>query len=205
MLLLGRYDGAGRLRYTGRAVPLARTGTASLAEALTPDVGEHPWAGRTFTAGWGSRDVLDVTLVDPQLVEVDVDVARDGQADGATPYASPPDAPGPARLRSDPTARPHQREAVDAVRAALEVPAAGTVPQRGLPRRSSWRPARARPWLPRRARTNARRAACWCHRPSKLGGPERSGTAVRERPFPVDGPARSSFRRGETHVLPRGS
>ncbi|MET7344674.1 Helicase associated domain protein [Streptomyces sp. NPDC005547] len=28
--------------------------------------------------------------------------------------------------------RPHQREAVDAVRAALEVPAAGTVPERGL-------------------------------------------------------------------------
>lgn len=34
--------------------------------------------GRTFTAGWGSRDVLEVTLVDPQLVvEVAVDVARD--------------------------------------------------------------------------------------------------------------------------------
>ncbi|MFE0887244.1 hypothetical protein [Streptomyces rochei] len=32
------------------------------------------------TAGWGSRDVLEVTLVDPQLVvvEVNVDVARDG-------------------------------------------------------------------------------------------------------------------------------
>lgn len=30
-------------------------------------------------AGWGSRDVLEVTLVDPQMVvEVDVDVARDG-------------------------------------------------------------------------------------------------------------------------------
>ncbi|MEU3356516.1 DEAD/DEAH box helicase family protein, partial [Streptomyces sp. NPDC037389] len=28
--------------------------------------------------------------------------------------------------------RPHQREAVDAVRAALEVPATGTVPERGL-------------------------------------------------------------------------
>ncbi|MFJ8150473.1 ATP-dependent DNA ligase [Streptomyces sp. NPDC096048] len=77
-LLLGRYDDTGALRYTGRTVPLARTAAASLAEALTQAVGEHPWAGRTFTAGWGSRDVLDVALVDPQLVaEVDVDVARD--------------------------------------------------------------------------------------------------------------------------------
>ncbi|MET9987257.1 hypothetical protein [Streptomyces rochei] len=74
-LLLGRYDGTGRLRYTGRTVPHARTATAALAEALAPAVGEHPWTGRTFTAGWGSRDLLDVTLVDPQLV---VDVARDG-------------------------------------------------------------------------------------------------------------------------------
>ncbi|MDG9695339.1 ATP-dependent DNA ligase [Streptomyces sp. DH17] len=78
-LLLGRYDDTGRLRYTGRTVALARTATAALADALAPAVGEHPWAGRTFTAGWGSRDVLEVRLVDPQLVvEVAVDVARDG-------------------------------------------------------------------------------------------------------------------------------
>lgn len=45
---------------------------------MTPAAGEHPWRGRTFTAGWGSRDVLDVTLVHPQLVvEVEVDGARD--------------------------------------------------------------------------------------------------------------------------------
>nr|WP_237546092.1 ATP-dependent DNA ligase [Streptomyces sp. SID5606] len=77
-LLLGRYDGASALRYTGRTTPLARTVTRSLQGALLPAAGGHPWTGRTFTAGWGSRDVLDVTLVDPQLVvEVDVDVARD--------------------------------------------------------------------------------------------------------------------------------
>ncbi|MEV7797397.1 ATP-dependent DNA ligase [Streptomyces sp. NPDC087512] len=77
-LLLGRYDARGALRYIGRTVPLARTATAALAEDLTPAAGEHPWSGRTFTAGWGSRDVLEVRLVDPQLVvEVDVDVARD--------------------------------------------------------------------------------------------------------------------------------
>ncbi len=48
-LLLGRYDDTGRLRYTGRTVPLARTATATLAGALTPAIGEHPWTGRTFT------------------------------------------------------------------------------------------------------------------------------------------------------------
>ncbi|WP_432101321.1 ATP-dependent DNA ligase [Streptomyces sp. WAC 04229] len=77
-LLLGRYDGARVLRYTGRTTPLAAAVTRSLEGVLVPAAGGHPWAGRTFTAGWGSRDVLDVALVDPQLVvEVAVDVARD--------------------------------------------------------------------------------------------------------------------------------
>ncbi|MET9162101.1 ATP-dependent DNA ligase [Streptomyces parvulus] len=77
-LLLGRYDRAGALRYTGRTTPLARAVARSLEGVLVPTSGGHPWTGRTFTAGWGSRDVLDVTLVDPQLVvEVAVDVARD--------------------------------------------------------------------------------------------------------------------------------
>jgi hypothetical protein len=62
----------------GRTTTLARAAAASLAEVLVPTVGGHPWAGRTFNAGWGARDVLDVTLVEPQLVvEVAVDVARD--------------------------------------------------------------------------------------------------------------------------------
>jgi ATP-dependent DNA ligase len=78
-LLLGRRDHTGALRYTGRTTTLARAVAAALAEVLAPAVGGHPWTGRTFTAGWGTRDVLDVTLVDPQLVvEVVVDVARDG-------------------------------------------------------------------------------------------------------------------------------
>ncbi|MYS75480.1 hypothetical protein GTY88_34450 [Streptomyces sp. SID5926] len=68
----------GRLRYMGRTTTLARAAAASLAEVLVPAVGGHPWTGRRFTAAWGSRDVLDVTFVDPQLVvEVAVDVARD--------------------------------------------------------------------------------------------------------------------------------
>ncbi|MDX3319805.1 ATP-dependent DNA ligase [Streptomyces sp. ME03-5684b] len=77
-LLLGRYDSAGTLRYTGRTTPLARPVTRSLEGVLLPAAGGHPWMGRTFTAGWGVRDVLDVALVVPQLVvEVAVDVARD--------------------------------------------------------------------------------------------------------------------------------
>ncbi|WP_432164126.1 hypothetical protein [Streptomyces tendae] len=63
----------------GRTTTLARAAAASLAEVLVPAVGGHPWEGRTFTVGWGARDVLDVALVHPQLVvEVAVDVARDG-------------------------------------------------------------------------------------------------------------------------------
>ncbi|MFF0674221.1 ATP-dependent DNA ligase [Streptomyces tendae] len=78
-LLLGRHDDTGGLRYVGRTTTLARAPVASLAEVLVPAVGGHPWEGRTFTAGWGARDVLDVALVHPQLVvEVAVDVARDG-------------------------------------------------------------------------------------------------------------------------------
>ncbi|MFJ3213505.1 ATP-dependent DNA ligase [Streptomyces flaveolus] len=77
-LLLGRYDHTGALRYTGRTTPLARAASASLATLLCPVQGAHPWTGSTFTAGWGSRDVLDVTLVRPDaVVEVMADVARD--------------------------------------------------------------------------------------------------------------------------------
>ncbi|MGW7130128.1 hypothetical protein ACWGIA_17530 [Streptomyces bobili] len=38
----------------------------------------HPWRGWSFRAGWGSRETLNVMLVEPELVaEVGVDVARD--------------------------------------------------------------------------------------------------------------------------------
>ncbi|CAM5578039.1 hypothetical protein STENM327S_05927 [Streptomyces tendae] len=87
--MLGRHDRTGGLRYLGRTTTLVRAPSASFAEVLVPAVGGHPWEGRTFTAGWGSRDVLDVVLVDPQLVvEVAVDVARDRAGLGATLCAS---------------------------------------------------------------------------------------------------------------------
>ncbi|MDX2928863.1 hypothetical protein PV411_30550 [Streptomyces sp. NRRL_B-16638] len=75
-LLLGRYDTAGRLRYIGRTTALPRATGTALAELLNaPDT--HPWAGRTLSAGWGTREVLSVHLVRPDLVvEAEVDVAR---------------------------------------------------------------------------------------------------------------------------------
>lgn len=76
-LLLGRYDTDGRLQYTGRTTALPQAAARSVAVLLPPSRGEHPWTGWTFSAGWGSREVLDVTLVRPELVvEVSVDVAR---------------------------------------------------------------------------------------------------------------------------------
>ncbi|MFF0702798.1 hypothetical protein ACFYVC_21095 [Streptomyces tendae] len=100
-LLLGRYDDTGQLRYTGRTVPFARNVTTSLAVSLAPSaVGGHPWTGRRFTAAWGSRDVLDVTFVDPHVVvEVAVDVTRDAAGRWRHPvqmYRAPPNLPSRA-------------------------------------------------------------------------------------------------------------
>ncbi|WP_217236262.1 ATP-dependent DNA ligase [Streptomyces sp. AC555_RSS877] len=78
-LLLGRYDADGRLRYAGRTVTLAAAVGRTVGERLTPPRGSHPWRGWAFSVGWGSREVLEVILVQPDLVaEVGVDVARDG-------------------------------------------------------------------------------------------------------------------------------
>ncbi|WP_237523007.1 hypothetical protein [Streptomyces sp. SID1328] len=76
-LLLGRFDDEGRLQYVGRTT-LARKASAALADLLAAGRSGHPWTGWSFSAGWGSREQLDVTLVEPDLVvEVGVDVARD--------------------------------------------------------------------------------------------------------------------------------
>ncbi|MGV9277760.1 ATP-dependent DNA ligase [Streptomyces griseosporeus] len=77
-LLLGRYDAAGRLAHVGRTTTLPRTAGAAVAGLLTAAAPGHPWTGWSFSAGWGSRETLHVTLVEPELVvEVGVDVARD--------------------------------------------------------------------------------------------------------------------------------
>ncbi|RNG33518.1 ATP-dependent DNA ligase [Streptomyces botrytidirepellens] len=77
-LLLGRYDAGGHLRYVGRSTTLPQAAGRNVGQLLVPAGDEHSWTGWTFSAGWGSREPLQVTLVRPELVvEVGVDVARD--------------------------------------------------------------------------------------------------------------------------------
>lgn len=109
-LLLGRFDVEGRLlRYTGRTTTLSGTAGNALASLLTPARSAHPWTGWTFSAGWGTRESLSVTLVEPELVvEVAVDVARDSEGrwrhparwHRARPDLSPDDEPNTSILKS---------------------------------------------------------------------------------------------------------
>ncbi|MFA7766341.1 ATP-dependent DNA ligase [Streptomyces sp. NRRL S-448] len=85
LLVLGRHDQDGRLRAVGRTVPLRPGAARQVAEHLTPAAAGHPWEGVRFSATWGSRDVLDTTLVHPRLVaEVSADRAIDQGASSAT-------------------------------------------------------------------------------------------------------------------------
>ncbi|MET9694840.1 hypothetical protein ABZY81_41730 [Streptomyces sp. NPDC006514] len=78
LLVLGRHDQDGRLRAVGRTVPLRPEAARQVAEHLTAAAPGHPWTGAKFSAAWGSRDVLDTTLVRPALVaEVSADRAID--------------------------------------------------------------------------------------------------------------------------------
>ncbi|TDU73518.1 ATP-dependent DNA ligase [Streptomyces sp. KS 21] len=78
LLVLGRHDPDGRLRTVGRTVPLRTEAAHLVAEHLTAADPGHPWEGVTFAATWGSRDVLDVRLVRPDLVaEISADRSTD--------------------------------------------------------------------------------------------------------------------------------
>ncbi|WP_327360029.1 ATP-dependent DNA ligase [Streptomyces sp. NBC_01296] len=78
LLVLGRHDHTGRLRAVGRTVPLRTEAARLVAEHLAAADPGHPWEGVTFAATWGSRDVLDVRLVRPELVaEISADRAVD--------------------------------------------------------------------------------------------------------------------------------
>ncbi|GAA2650675.1 ATP-dependent DNA ligase [Streptomyces spororaveus] len=78
LLVLGRHDHDGRLRPVGRTVPLRPDAARQVAEHLTAAAPGHPWTGAKFSAAWGSRDVLDTTLVNPTVVaEVSADRAID--------------------------------------------------------------------------------------------------------------------------------
>ncbi|MFH9677461.1 ATP-dependent DNA ligase [Streptomyces sp. NPDC017405] len=94
-VLLGRYDAAGRLQYTGRSTTLSQAAGRAPADVLIPPTGAHPWQGWTFSAGWGTQRTLDVVLVEPEVVkEVAVDVARDNAGRWRHPVR-------PHRIRTD--------------------------------------------------------------------------------------------------------
>ncbi|MFF2374947.1 ATP-dependent DNA ligase [Streptomyces xiamenensis] len=77
-VLLGRLDASGRLRFVGRTTPLAGPAAVDLGHALTAAGNDHPWTGRTFSAGWGRSEPLQVTLVTPGTVaEVSADTSLD--------------------------------------------------------------------------------------------------------------------------------
>ncbi|MBD8057851.1 hypothetical protein IC607_02580 [Cellulomonas sp. JH27-2] len=74
----------GELRIVGRAAPLSRVETRELAKHLHPPTGTHPWPATVKSAtvnGFGaSRDPVDLTLVEPVVVEVSADAAWSGTA-----------------------------------------------------------------------------------------------------------------------------
>lgn len=77
-LILGRLDPAGNLRVVGRSTPIRPDIARLAADQLTAAGPGHPWAGMRFTASWGSRVPLDVTLVAPTaVVEIAADTAQD--------------------------------------------------------------------------------------------------------------------------------
>ncbi|WP_256098675.1 hypothetical protein [Streptomyces agglomeratus] len=99
---MARYDDEGRLRYVGRTTTLAQAAGTALAGMLHRARRGHPWTGWSFSAGWGSRETLNVTLAEPELVvEVGIDVARDASGrwrhaarwHRARPDLSPTDVP----------------------------------------------------------------------------------------------------------------
>lgn len=77
-LLLARYDAVGTLRLIARTAPLPTAIRRNLARQLHPAAPDHPWHGRHFSAGWGTRGELEYHPVRPDLVaEFQADTAID--------------------------------------------------------------------------------------------------------------------------------
>lgn len=77
-LLLARYDAVGNLRLIARTTPLPTAVRRDLAQHLHPADPDHPWHGRRFSAGWGTRGELEYHPVRPHLVaEFQTDTAID--------------------------------------------------------------------------------------------------------------------------------
>jgi ATP-dependent DNA ligase len=74
----------GRLRIVGRSSPLKATAARSLARLLTAPRGIHPWPARVPASALQrfnrDRQFVDLTLVEPLVVEVSADVAWSGSS-----------------------------------------------------------------------------------------------------------------------------
>jgi ATP-dependent DNA ligase len=74
----------GRLRVVGRTGPLSPAARRALAPWLVPPAREHPWPQRLPASALGrfssSRGDVDLTLVEPLVVEVSADTGWDGAA-----------------------------------------------------------------------------------------------------------------------------
>lgn len=67
-LLLARYDVSGRLRLIARTTPLATAVRRAVGAQLRLAGPEHPWHGRSFSAGWGASGELEYRPVHPEVV-----------------------------------------------------------------------------------------------------------------------------------------
>ncbi|OSZ57664.1 hypothetical protein OQI_26050 [Streptomyces pharetrae CZA14] len=67
-LLLGRYDTAGRLCLVARTTPLCTADRREIAGRISAGGPDHPWHGRRFSVGWGTRGELEFHPVRPELV-----------------------------------------------------------------------------------------------------------------------------------------
>lgn len=67
-VLLGRYTPDGELRLVARSTPVPAALRQELGDRLRRASTDHPWRGMRISSHWGSRDPLDFTCVQPDLV-----------------------------------------------------------------------------------------------------------------------------------------
>ncbi|MGW0868900.1 hypothetical protein ACWD3Z_00245 [Streptomyces sp. NPDC002740] len=80
ILLLGRHDAQGRMRYAGHTSAMPAAQARGLDDFLRSAQKDHPRDGRSFSAGWGSQEKLTVSLVVPEtIVEASVHISRDAR------------------------------------------------------------------------------------------------------------------------------
>lgn len=74
----------GELKIVGRTVPLSPLAAKALVPFLVPAAAEHPWPSRVVSAtvnGFGAnREPVDLTLIEPLVVEVSADAAWSGRS-----------------------------------------------------------------------------------------------------------------------------